>query len=73
MLSVIFLLHGLFAFVHYPYYFTYYNPLVGGSRTAPDVMTVGWGEGLDAAARWLNQQPNSAELCVVYGCSPGPA
>ena len=72
VLSAIFLLHGLFAFVHYPYYFTYYNPLVGGSRTAPGVLMVGWGEGLDAAARWLNQQPEAAELRVVSWYSQGP-
>jgi 4-amino-4-deoxy-L-arabinose transferase-like glycosyltransferase len=72
VLSVIFLLHGLFAFTHYPYYFTYYNPLVGGSRTAPGVLMAGWGEGLDAAARWLNQQPSAAELRVVSGYSQGP-
>jgi 4-amino-4-deoxy-L-arabinose transferase-like glycosyltransferase len=72
VLSAIFLLHGLFAFVHYPYYFTYYNPLVGGSRTAPGVLMVGWGEGLDAAAAWLRQQPEAAESRVVSGYSQGP-
>ena len=72
VLSAIFLLHGLFAFVHYPYYFTYYNPLVGGSRTAPGVLMAGWGEGLDAAARWLNQQPDAAESRIVSGYSQGP-
>ena len=41
-------MHGVFAFSHHPYYFTYYNPLVGGSRTAPQVLFVGWGEGLDS-------------------------
>lgn len=40
----------------YPYYFSYYNPLLGGTRRAPEVMMVGWGEGLDQAARHLNQQ-----------------
>jgi 4-amino-4-deoxy-L-arabinose transferase-like glycosyltransferase len=72
VLSVIFLLHGLFAFAHYPYYFTYYNPLVGGSRTAPGVLMAGWGEGLDAAARWFNQQPEAAEARIVSGYSQGP-
>ena len=72
VLAAIFLLHGLFAFVHYPYYFTYYNPLAGGSRTAPGVLMAGWGEGLDAAARWLNQQPEAAETRIVSWYSQGP-
>ena len=59
-LTTVLLLHGLFAFIHHPYYFTYYNPLVGGSRVAPHVLFVGWGEGLDAVAAWLKQQPEAA-------------
>ncbi len=29
----------------YPYYITYYNPLMGGPAKAPQVMFMGWGEG----------------------------
>ena len=71
-LAAVLLLHGLFAFSHYPYYFTYYNPLVGGSRTAPHVLFMGWGEGLDAAAAWLKQQPDAAKLRVISWYSDGP-
>jgi len=39
-----------------PYYFTYYNPLLGGAYTAPRLVRIGWGEGLDQAGRWLNAQ-----------------
>ena len=49
---------------HYPYYLTYYNPLVGGGRLAPQVYYVGWGEGLDQVARYLNQKPEVAQLEV---------
>jgi hypothetical protein len=38
----------------FPYYFSYYNPLLGGTKSAPRVMMVGWGEGLDQAADYLN-------------------
>ena len=72
VLGVTFLLHGLFTFAHSPYYFTYYNPLAGGSRTAPDVLLVGWGEGLDAAAGWLKQQPDAAHQRVISWYSDGP-
>jgi 4-amino-4-deoxy-L-arabinose transferase-like glycosyltransferase len=46
----------------FPYYFSYYNPLLGGPARAPEVMMVGWGEGLDQAARYLNAQPAPERL-----------
>jgi hypothetical protein len=48
-----------------PYYLTYYNPLAGGAPGAAQVMDVGWGEGLNEAAAYLNQQPGSASLQVT--------
>jgi hypothetical protein len=48
----------------YPYYLSYYNPLLGGSARAPQVMQIGWGEGLDQAARYLNQKPGLDNLRV---------
>jgi hypothetical protein len=56
---------------NYPYYFTYYDPLMGGSSKAPAVMHVGWGEGLDQAARYLNQKPNAAQLSAISWGSTG--
>jgi hypothetical protein len=55
----------------YPYYFPYYNPLMGGSRVAPDVLQIGWGEGLDQAADYLNQQPEAEELEVLSWYAKG--
>ena len=72
LLGVTFFLHGLPGFVQYPYYLTYFNPLTGGSLTAPHVLFVGWGEGLDAAAQWLNQQPNAQKSRVVAWYADGP-
>ncbi|MBA3555659.1 MAG: hypothetical protein H0W29_12990 [Gemmatimonadales bacterium] len=48
----------------FPYYFSYYNPLLGGTAKAPGVMMVGWGEGLDQAARYLNALPGADRLRV---------
>jgi hypothetical protein len=53
------------ALPHFPYYFTYFNPLMGGSARAPEVMMIGLGEGLDEAARYLNAKPNAEELSVA--------
>ncbi|MGQ9627531.1 MAG: ArnT family glycosyltransferase [Anaerolineae bacterium] len=47
---------------HHPYYLTFYNPLSGGGRLAPQTVLVGWGEGLDEAARYLNAKEGSAKL-----------
>ena len=48
-----------------PYYLSYYNPLVGGGWTAQRVLMIGWGEGLDEAARYINQKPDSTQLRVA--------
>jgi 4-amino-4-deoxy-L-arabinose transferase-like glycosyltransferase len=42
-----------------PYTLTWFNPLAGGGPAALRAMPVGWGEGLDQAARFLNAQPES--------------
>jgi hypothetical protein len=70
--AVIFLLHALPGFLHYPYYLTYYNPLAGGLKQASETLIVGWGEGLDQAARWLNQQPDAEHLRVAAWYGDGP-
>ncbi|MCB0164089.1 MAG: glycosyltransferase family 39 protein, partial [Anaerolineae bacterium] len=49
----------------HPYYFTYYNRLLGGGPKAAEMIIVGWGEGLDAAARWLNSQPGVQDTEAV--------
>ena len=55
----------------YPYYLSYYNPLMGGSAEAPEVMMIGWGEGLDQAARYLNTKPVAEQLRVMSHYSDG--
>jgi 4-amino-4-deoxy-L-arabinose transferase-like glycosyltransferase len=47
---------------HHPHYLTYYNPLLGGSRQARDVLLMGWGEGYGEAAAYLNAQPSAQAL-----------
>jgi hypothetical protein len=48
----------------------YFNPLVGGPRVALKWLPVGWGEGLGAAAHWLNQQPEAERLIVATPSLP---
>ncbi len=64
--TVILLSQGWLVLNNYPYYFTYYNPLFGGVSGAAHLITiVGWGEGLNEAAAYLNQQPNAESLNVA--------
>jgi len=48
-----------------PYYLAYYNPLVGGGRAAQRVLLIGWGEGLNLAADYLNAKPSATSLHVA--------
>ncbi len=56
-------------FQTFPYYYNYYNPIMGGSARAPDTMMIGYGEGLDQAAQYLNKLPGASGLRVIswYG------
>jgi 4-amino-4-deoxy-L-arabinose transferase-like glycosyltransferase len=46
----------------YPYYSTYFNPLLGGPLVAPRLVKIGWGEGLDQVGGWLSAQPDAPAL-----------
>lgn len=54
-----------FSLPGYPYYLSCYNPLAGGARLAPQIVPVGWGEGLDQAARYLNLKEDAVDLRVT--------
>jgi hypothetical protein len=53
---------------HFPYYLTYYNTALGGIEKAQEVMLVGWGEGLDQAAAYLNEH-NAENVASWYSTS----
>ena len=59
-------------FSTYPYYLSYYNPLLGGAARAPEVMFVGWGEGMDGVARYLNAKEDAQDLTVAAWYNRGP-
>jgi hypothetical protein len=63
--------NGLLVIFSFPYFFTYFNPMLGGIRVAHWLIPVGWGEGLDMAAEYLNQKPRAERLTVAswYGSS----
>ena len=49
----------------HPYPTTYVNNMFGGPVRAQEIFTVGWGEGLDEAGRYLANKPNAEELTVL--------
>jgi hypothetical protein len=49
----------------YPYPLAAYNPLLGGASQAQRVMLIGWGEGLDQVAAFLNSRPDADTLVVT--------
>ncbi len=59
------LLQVLMVLPSYPYYFSYYNPLAGGGPAAARLIQVGWGEGLNEAADYLNTLPDSESANVT--------
>jgi hypothetical protein len=53
---------GLWLASSYPYPIAAYNPLLGGTSVASRTIMVGWGEGLDQAAAFLNGQETAGRL-----------
>jgi hypothetical protein len=54
------------ALPHHPYYYTFWNPLLGGIRRAAQILPVGiGGEGLDRVAAYLNTLPRMENLKVA--------
>lgn len=63
---------AMFALPTFPYYLTYYNPVMGGAARAPQVMMIGWGEGADEAGRYLDAKADATKLRVASGYTNGP-
>ena len=65
ILLTILIVNGLLVAGNFPYYLTYYNPLLGGIKSAAKVITIGWGEGLNLAAEYLNQKADPSQTRVA--------
>ncbi len=63
--GILIVLQILYTSVTFPYFLSFYNPLMGGGKKAQEVMMVGWGEGLDQAARYLNLNRESQDFKVL--------
>lgn len=63
--ALVLVINGYLVADNYPYYFTYFNPALGGPAVAVKAVTVGWGEGLDLAADYLNYNLNPTKTRVA--------
>jgi hypothetical protein len=54
---------------YYPYFYSYWNPFLGGGAAAAETLPVGSGEGLDKAIDVLNQLPDAENLTLICGAS----
>lgn len=66
-LLVFFVGQGLWTCLSHPYYFSYYNPLMGGGESAVKTIQIGSGEVLDEALAYLNNLPHPTRQVVVCG------
>ena len=70
---IVFLIIGsqlIIAYSYFPYYFDYLNPLALTFRGDSPIIDTGYGQGLDQAAKYLSQKPNSDDLTVLSWWSP---
>ena len=56
--------------LNWPYLLMHYNALLGGAPEAQKHFAVGWGEGLGAAANWINQQPDGLQATAATSAIP---
>jgi 4-amino-4-deoxy-L-arabinose transferase-like glycosyltransferase len=55
---------------YWPYLLMHYNLLLGGPAAAQQHFAVGWGEGLGAAANWINAQPSGLQSAAATAAVP---
>jgi 4-amino-4-deoxy-L-arabinose transferase-like glycosyltransferase len=65
VLTAAVVLQALVSLPYAPYFLAYENPLLGGPRVAARVLPVGWGEGVDQAAAYLNGLEGADNMYVV--------
>ena len=65
LLFILLALHFSPILTYYPYYLTYFNPLMGGPTRAAETTLMGWGEGMEQVAAYLNAKPNAEQLYVA--------
>ncbi|RRR71805.1 MAG: phospholipid carrier-dependent glycosyltransferase [Candidatus Viridilinea halotolerans] len=60
---------GSLAWYH-PYHLSYFNPLLGGGRVAPQMFLIGWGEGMREVGAWLSARPDIQHGQIISALPP---
>jgi 4-amino-4-deoxy-L-arabinose transferase-like glycosyltransferase len=69
-LLMIIALQSIITLNAWPYLLMSYNLALGGATEAQKHFAVGWGEGLGAAANWINAQPDGLQSTVATAAIP---
>ncbi|MCR4408062.1 MAG: glycosyltransferase family 39 protein [Anaerolineae bacterium] len=70
VLATAVVLQAVIGLPYAPYFLAYENPLLGGPKGAAKILPVGWGEGLDRAAVYLNGLEGAESMYVVTEAGP---
>jgi 4-amino-4-deoxy-L-arabinose transferase-like glycosyltransferase len=65
-------IQAAFVIPFYPYYYTYYSPIMEAVQPGVQNGNFGYGEGLDLAAKYLNQKNDARSLTVLAYWGNGP-
>lgn len=71
-LGIIVIVQAVSAYAFFPYYYTYYNPIMEAWQPGRQNPNFGYGDGLELAARYLAQQPGAAQAPVIAFYGRGP-
>jgi 4-amino-4-deoxy-L-arabinose transferase-like glycosyltransferase len=67
---VVSILAAAISLMYWPYLLMHHNLLLGGPAAAQQHFAVGWGEGLGAAANWINERPDGLQSAAATAAVP---
>jgi 4-amino-4-deoxy-L-arabinose transferase-like glycosyltransferase len=72
VLGILVIIQAGSAFAFFPYYYTYYDPIMEAWQPGRQNPNFGYGDGLELAARYLAQKPGAANSPVIAFYGRGP-
>jgi hypothetical protein len=72
VLGILIIIQAGSAFAFFPYYYTYYDPIMEAWQPGRQNPNFGYGDGLELAARYLAEKPGAANSPVIAFYGRGP-